>query len=131
MRYRFPVMLDVDGWLRGYGAAWEAHDGEAAARLFADDAVYCWGPFGDDLHGRDAIRERWEAVTAEQGEVRFEASELGRDGSRSFVHWQVRIGSPGGEGATELDGAFVLDFGDDGLCTRLQEWWMVRSEGAA
>ena len=25
----------------------------------------------------------------------------------------------------ELDGVFVLDFGGDGQCTQLQEWWLV------
>jgi hypothetical protein len=33
---------DLDEWLGLYGGAWEARDREAAARLFTEDAVYCF-----------------------------------------------------------------------------------------
>jgi ketosteroid isomerase-like protein len=120
------VALDVDAWLAAYGAAWEAHDGAAAAALFTEDAAYEWGPFEAPLAGRAAIRERWEAATAGQGSVRFAAQPVGRDGDRAFVRWQVSLHAPGSARPVELDGIFVLDFAPDGLCKRLQEWWMTR-----
>lgn len=57
-------------WLEAYGRAWEEHDGDAAAELFSEDAVYAWGPW-EELRGRDAIRWRWRETTAEAGPVQF------------------------------------------------------------
>lgn len=117
---------DVAAWLAAYGAAWEAHDGPVAAALFTEDASYEWGPFAEPLVGRAAIQERWEAATAGQGPVRFGARPIGFDGDRAFVRWQVSFQPPDSAGAVELDGVFVLDFAPDGLCRRLQEWWMTK-----
>ena len=116
---------DPAEWLKAYGAAWEAHDGDAAAALFSPEATYCWGPFEPPLAGRAAIRERWNAATADQGTVRFSSEVLGVDGHRAFARWRTTI-APADGTTTELDGIFVLDFEPDGLCERLQEWWLVR-----
>lgn len=120
------VAMDVAGWLAAYGAAWENHDGAAAAALFTEDAAYEWGPFEEPLVGRAAIQERWQIATAGQGTVRFAARPIGLDGDRAFVRWQVSLHAPDSAQPVELDGIFVLDFAPDGLCKRLQEWWMTR-----
>ena len=122
---------DVPAWLAAYGAAWETHDGEAAAALFSEDAVYEWGPFDEPLRGRAAIRERWGVATDNQGTVRFAARPIGHDGERAFVRWQVSMHAPEAERPVELDGIFVLDFAADGLCERLQEWWMTKPPAGA
>jgi ketosteroid isomerase-like protein len=114
---------ELDGWLRDYGAAWEARDGERAAALFAEDGVYCWGPLEPPLHGREAIVERWTQATTGQRDVAFRHEVLGVDGARGFARWWSSFAEAGSR--FELDGVFVLDFADDGLCTRLQEWWVA------
>ena len=119
------MALDLDDWLRRYGDAWAARDGDAAASLFSEDAAYCWGPFAEPLVGHVAIRDRWNAATADLEDVRFRAEAIGRDGARRFVRWRVELREPG-QASVALDGVFVLDFADDGRCSRLQEWWMVR-----
>lgn len=117
----------LDTWLRRYGEAWEARDGDAAARLFAEHAEYHWGPHEPPLAGREAIRDRWSRVTAYQDKIRFRHEVLGIDGDRGFARWWSEyIRRPGGM-REELDGVFVLDFGDDGLCQKLQEWWLARN----
>jgi ketosteroid isomerase-like protein len=126
-----PVAADVSAWLAAYGAAWEAHDGAAAAALFTEDATYEWGPFDEPLVGRAAIRERWGAATEDQGTVRFAARPIGSDGDRAFVRWQVSMHAQDSARPVELDGIFVLDFAPDGLCERLQEWWMTKPPGGA
>ena len=114
-------------WLRRYGAAWEARDGEAAASLFADEAEYCWGPHDPPLTGRDAIRDRWSEATSDQRDVTFRHEILGIDGDRAFVRWQSSFVRRSTRAQVELDGIFVLDFGhDERLCRRLQEWWLAR-----
>jgi nuclear transport factor 2 (NTF2) superfamily protein len=113
----------LDSWLRAYGAAWEARDGQAAASLFAEEGVYCWGPRDAPLHGREAIRERWEQATGGQRDVAFRHEILGIDGDRGFARWWSEFTESSGATRFDLDGVFVLDFADDGLCTQLQEWW--------
>lgn len=116
----------IDAWLFRYGAAWEARDGEAAAQLFSDDALYCWGPHEPPLQGRNAIGKRWSQATNDQRDVRFRHEVLGIDSDRVFARWWstfVRI-STGRR--VELDGVFVLDFSDGDCCHRLQEWWLAR-----
>ena len=117
-------MIDIEGWLGRYGEAWEQADPDAAAALFTADAVYHWGPFRP-LEGPEAIRDRWSIATADDDQVRFTWDLLGRDGDRVFVHWNTVITSPGAD-ADEMDGAFVLDFVQDGRCSQLQEWWLTR-----
>ena len=114
----------LDAWLDRYAAAWAARDGAAAAALFTEDGRYDWGPFAEPLIGHDAIRDRWNAATADLDAVRFAAEEIGRDGDRAFVRWQVQLDEA--DETVELDGVFVLDFAADGRCTPLQEWWMAR-----
>jgi SnoaL-like domain len=117
---------DLDTWLRDYGAAWRARDGELAASLFAEDGVYCWGPYETPLRGREAIRDRWSRATGDQREVAFRYQILGSDGARGFARWWSKFVDNSTGSRVELDGVFVLDFAADGLCTRLQEWWLAR-----
>jgi SnoaL-like domain len=111
----------LDGWLSAYGAAWEERDGERAAALFAEDGLYWWGPLQPPLQGRQAIAERWTQATDGQRDVAFRHEVLGVDGVRGFSRWWSSFDQGGSR--FELDGVFVLDFGEDGLCTQLQEWW--------
>ena len=112
---------DLDRWLSDYGAAWQARDGEQAAALFADDGRYCWGPLEPPLQGRDATRARWTEATRDQRNVAFRHELLGIDGNRGFARWWTTFDEEGSR--FELDGVFVLDFADEGLCSQLQEWW--------
>jgi hypothetical protein len=116
----------LDEWLRRYGEAWEARDADAAAGLFADDGAYHWGPLEPPLRGRDAIRDRWSGVTAEQDEVSFRYELLGIDSARGFARWWSTYVLRATGARHDLDGIFVLDFGANGLCRRLQEWWLAR-----
>jgi SnoaL-like domain len=122
---------DLDSWLRAYGEAWEARDGERAASLFAEDGVYCWGPHEPPLRGRAAIRDRWSLATGDQRDVHFRHEILGTDGARGFARWWSTFADRSSGSRIELDGVFVLDFADDGLCARLQEWWLAREAPAA
>ena len=121
---------DLDTWLRDYGAAWEARDGERAASLFAEDGIYCWGPYETPLRGREAIRDRWSRATHDQRDVAFRHEVLGIDGARGFARWWSSFSDRSAGSRVELDGVFVLDFAHDGLCEQLQEWWLAREVGS-
>lgn len=115
-------------WLDAYGRAWESRDPDAAAVLFTEDAEYYETPFGDPARGRSGVRGYWAAATANQRDVRFTHEVMAVAESRGIARWWSEFTRTSSGAAVRLDGVFVLEFGEDGLCRSLREWWH-RSEG--
>lgn len=112
-------------WLDAYGSAWEAGDGDAAARRSATMPATTGGRSRRD--SRAAQRSRaWSVATNDQREVRFEHTTLAITADRAVVHWRATF-TPLLSGArTELDGVFVLRFDERGACIELRGWWLER-----
>lgn len=117
---------DLESWLRAYGEAWEARSAEAAARLFSEDALYFETPYAEPFRGRDGIGSYWSKVTADQRDVDFAADALGFAGTTGVARWSARFTLASNGAAVELNGVFLLEFAEDGLCSRLREWWHAR-----
>lgn len=115
-------------WLAAYRQAWERRDAEAAAQLFALSSVYAWGPF-DEIHGRDAIGERWAEATADQRDIRFRWEVLGAIGPTVVARWWCDFGVHASGRQVALDGIFLIELDADGLCTSFREWWAAREVG--
>jgi SnoaL-like protein len=95
------------------------------AALFAEDAVYWYGPFREATRGRDAIVRQW--VDGGLGEdFDYTVEPLAVTGLRGIAHWTVAFGDPATNAAVELDGVLVLEFDDDGRCTEHREWYLSR-----
>jgi hypothetical protein len=110
-------------WLDAYGRAWEERDPGAAAELFAEEAVYQWGPFGKRLRGRPLIREAWAEATESQRNVEFGYEVLSATGRGGLVRWWSAYDHAGEEVRVRLEGIFRLAFDDDFMCTSLEEWF--------
>jgi ketosteroid isomerase-like protein len=108
-----------DSWLAAYGRAWERRDAQAFAALFTPDVRYHWTPFEETRVGRDAVAEAFEAAVVRQRDIRFTASAL----SRCIAHWQCSFKRAGRDYTVRLDGMFVVEFADSGLCRIFREWW--------
>lgn len=117
-------------WLDAYGRAWEAQDGDRAARLFAAGADYHWGPFDTPLHGRQEIAQRWSAATSDQRDIHFEHTPLAIAGDLAFASWRTTFQRLSTGMLCELDGILVLRFAPDGLCSELREWWLAKERPA-
>jgi hypothetical protein len=119
---------ELTTWMDAYTVAFNAQDSEAASLLFTEDGTYQWGPFGELLVGRDAIRRAWDehqdpdevaemtyeviAVAPEVGVARWIASHTNeREGRRQ-----------------RMDGVFVVTLTAEGLCDSFREWWDSREE---
>jgi hypothetical protein len=127
-----PKSPALEGWLQKYGAAWVARDGAAAGRLFSAEAVYHENAFEPPMHGRAAIEAYWNKVTADQREVKFESQVVSVTGNTGVATWKASFKLQSSGATIALDGVFVLDFDDQGHCTRLREWWFVKAgEGRA
>ncbi|MEX2125086.1 MAG: nuclear transport factor 2 family protein [Woeseia sp.] len=117
---------DLRNWLHAYGKAWEARSVEAASQLFSEEALYFETPYAVPFRGREGIGSYWSKVTEDQRDVDFEAEALGFVGTVGVAKWSARFTLASSGTAVELNGVFLLEFDDDGLCSRLREWWHAR-----
>ena len=117
----------LTGWLDAYFEAWRSNDGTEVAKLFADDATYSYGPFREPARGRDQIVANWVA-DGPPLTVAYRYEILAVDGDTGIVHWNVRQKAYYfHEPTLELDGILVLQFGVDGRCVELLEWFDRRT----
>lgn len=95
-----------------YAAALTAGDADAAAELFAVDAVQI-DPYGSaPRHGREAIRAFFEVPAAERSGRRFEIVEL--HGTSEAVAFSFRF-TPGAGSENTLRGIDAFELDSDGL----------------
>lgn len=76
--------------VEAFGAAWAAHDLDAAMALTSEDCVFdATGPAPDgERHvGADAVRRAWQAIFDDAGS-RFEAEETFSAGDRVVQLWR-------------------------------------------
>jgi uncharacterized protein (TIGR02246 family) len=116
----------VEAWLADYESAWENRDADAAARIFTPDATYHENPFEAPKAGRAGIKEYWSGVTADQREVDFKSDVIAVNGNTGVAHWHAKFKLASNGATLELDGAFVLEFDENGLCQSLREWWHIK-----
>jgi steroid delta-isomerase-like uncharacterized protein len=103
-------------------AAWNAHDAEAVAAVFAEDAVLREAGRPDATRGRTAIRDRAAHLLRGFSDFRLERLALVIDGDRHADRW-VMTGTHDGElfgmpptgRPVRLEGATFTRLGPDGL----------------
>ncbi len=121
--------IELRSWLEAYGRAWKGRDPEAAAALFSRDALYYETPFVAPAQGRDGVRAYWTQATRNQADISFSYEIISVSKGRGIARWQARYTRRSSGANATLDGMFLLEFDDDGLCRELREWWHL-SEGA-
>ena len=116
--------MDVGAWLEAYRRAWEDEDADAAAALFDERATYRANIFEEPYLGRDGVREYWQTVTRTQEDVRVAMGCPFADGSRVAAEFWTTMRNDGAD--ITLPGCLLLEFGQDGLCLALREYWHVQ-----
>jgi steroid delta-isomerase-like uncharacterized protein len=103
-------------------AAWNAHDPDAVAAVFSEDAVVRDAGTLEETRGRAAIRERASMLLTAFPDFRLERIELVIDGERHADRW-IMTGTqrgplfgmaPTGRGV-RVEGATFTRLGSDGL----------------
>ena len=105
-------------------AAWNAHDPDAVAAVFAEDAVVREAGNPNESRGRAAVRARAVALLAAFPDFHLERIELVIDGDRHADRW-VMTGTHRGElfgipptgKRVRVEGATFTRLGPDGLVT--------------
>lgn len=113
--------MNVRSWLEAYRRAWEDADADAAAALFAEHATYRSNIFQAPHEGREGVRRYWQDVTQTQEDVRLRMGHPFTDGNRVAAEFWATMRADGAD--TTLAGCLLLDFGEDGLCLALREYW--------
>jgi uncharacterized protein (TIGR02246 family) len=113
-------------WLHRYEQAWESRDALAASSIFTEDALYYETPYAEPFRGRKGIADYWAGVTADQRDVDFTSEVIAVKDDVGVAHWNAKLTAASTGERVELDGIFVLRFGEDGLVSELKEWWVLR-----
>jgi uncharacterized protein (TIGR02246 family) len=110
----------VRRWLAAYEAAWRTAETESLAGIFTDDASYLQSPYEEPVAGLDAIRRMWDEERAGPDEAFTMATEIvAVDGSTAVVRADVHYGDPIHQEDRDL---WIVRLGDDGRCSRFEEW---------
>lgn len=112
-----------EGWLREYGAAWQARDAKAFSSLFEDDALYYWTPFQDPKKGTSEVAGAFSDAVARQQDIDFGARVLYVTAQLGAAHWSCAFTRAGTGVRVHLDGIFVVQFGESGKALSFREWW--------
>lgn len=80
-------MKDIEGFMRGYKAAWEARDPAAFAALFTPDGKYHNTPFQVQT-GPEQLKEYWKRVQLQE-DVRVTYEVLASNPGSGIAHWHV------------------------------------------
>ena len=114
---------DLTNWLKTYGQAWETRNPDAAAALFTEDATYYETPFGSPEKGRVGIRQYWDSATRNQRDIKFSFRVIVVTNGTGIARWWVEFTRESTGVRVKLDGIFLLDLDETGLCRELREWW--------
>lgn len=110
----------VQGWLDAYVAAWRSGDAGEIRALFADDATYCYQPWGVPIRGADEIVEDWlkDRDETEVWDAEYHPEIVG--GDKAVAVGETHYPS---EQRTYAN-LFLLTFAEDGKCQSFTEWFM-------
>jgi limonene-1,2-epoxide hydrolase len=134
--------MNIDQFMQGYKAAWEARDPARFAALFHADGQYHNTPFAVQ-HGHEQLAEYWKRVQLQE-DVKVEYEVLTRSDGGGIAHWRtsyqvaseelfriwaastgtpVPVRKPGDRlPRMVLDGLLQGQF-EGGLCRCARIWW--------
>ena len=118
----------VQAWLDRYVHAWGSNDAGEIATLFTEDATYSYGPFREDVKGRDAIVSSWLEEPDEPGSWSAEYHPVAVEDDTAVANGRSRYFHPDGSPRTEYDNIFLIRLDDDGRCVEFREWFVERPE---
>ncbi len=113
----------ADTWLARYGQAWEQAAPTGAAELFTEDCRYFETPYAEPAIGRAGVLKYWQRVPDGQADVSFRYRVLAGQAQTVIAHWSASFTRLATRARVDLDGMFLLEFDERGLCSTLREWW--------
>lgn len=115
-------------WVAALGRAWESKDADAAAKLFAEDAIYQEDSFGEPMRGREQIHAYWTEVPATQDQIVFNYEIITVSGETGVAHWWTSLVRIPSGARVRLDGVFVVTMDTHHRGKVFREWWQKQEE---
>lgn len=119
---------DVQAWLDRYVEAWRRNELDPILDLFTEDASYSYRPYGGDAHtvvGREAIAESWLESPDEPGSWEAHYEPFAVDGHKAVAVGSSRYLQSATAQERTYSNAYLLEFSDDGRCSRFVEFYML------
>lgn len=114
-------------WLEALTRAWQAHDADAMAALFTEDASEQVDPFKTPMRGRENLRKGFAWWMKDQQEIHISIGTVDVIGNRFYAEmdatWVIALT---GERIQER-GLLVCDMEGDRVGT-MREFWKTRKE---
>jgi ketosteroid isomerase-like protein len=94
--------------------------------LYAAEAAYDPDPFAPSLEGANAIREHWNAVSAEQTKVDFDAERVWVSGRTVLACWHAAFTRMETSVRVRERGFSTMELSDEGSILRMRDWSLER-----
>lgn len=114
-------MTPARRWAEAYQRAWAALDAEAAAALYAEDAVDYSAPFRPPNVGREGVLAYTRQAFGSEEEQEVWFGEPFEAGDRAAVEWWATMLEDGRQ--VTLAGCTMLRFRPDGLVAESRNYW--------
>ena len=113
----------VQRWIESYLAAARTDDRERIESLFADDALYFDGPFGEPWKGHDQIVAQWVAQSDAEYEFEVDHRVVAVDGAMGVAEIEYRY--TGGPGTPRTyRNVWLLELDDGGRAKLFKDYWI-------
>jgi len=140
--------MNIEQFMQGYKAAWEARDESLFCALFARDGIYRNTPFAEQ-RGHEQLARYWQRVKLQE-DVCLTYEILAATAAGGIAHWHVTyqvaseelfriwaastgtnlVARKPGDPLPRmiLDGVLQAEFAD-GLCRECSIWWHSMAQG--
>jgi hypothetical protein len=116
----------VSEWLDRYIRAWKSNERDDIVALFSEDAVYSYGPYSEEVVGREAIAKSWREDPDQPGSWEAEYHPIAIEGRTAIANGRSRYLNADRSLRDEYDNVFLIRFAQDGTCEEFREWFMER-----
>lgn len=111
-------------WINKLGQCWMEKQPQSIPPLFADEFKYYETPFNNPITTKNQLIDLWQEVPNSQKDITFKFEIISEADFRYIAHWQASFTrTPSGKKAF-LDGIFLINLNNEGLCTLFKQWWV-------
>jgi len=113
-------------WLDTLGQAWITRDPKAAANICAKNVLYFETPFDKPLTSKKEVENIWQEVPASQKDIEFSYGIVSVNNEVGIAKWRASFTRLPSEVRDTLDGIYIVELDDNGLCTEFHQWWVAK-----
>ena len=116
--------------LERYASAIESSDGDAAAELFSEDCEIRLDPFASPLVGHIGLRSYLLQTADEQRQSELTIERHWVAGHTILASWHASHVRASDGARVHLAGFLAMEIANDGLVSRMRQWWNRREAQA-